>query len=105
MKGSIYVLDHIVDIGVMLVHELVNLAEFLLERPVSQLLNLTCLDLVYSKQLFVVSFVGLEEAGLTDQASWEVAFWVNTDIEDVFSFVALEEAFGSHRPFDLMDVL
>lgn len=50
-------------------------------------------------------FVGLEETGLADQASREVAFRIDADIEDVLSFVALDEALGSHRPFDFMDVL
>lgn len=50
-------------------------------------------------------FVGLEEAGLADQPGGEVAFGVDADIEDVLAFVTFDEALGSHRPLDLMDVL
>lgn len=105
MEGSIDVLDHIVDIRVMFVDKLINLAELLLKRPVSQLLYFSSLDLVDCQQLFVVLFVGLEEAGLADQPGGEVAFGVDADIEDVLAFVALDEALGSHRPLDLVDIL
>lgn len=105
MEGGIDVLDHIVDIGVVLVHEFVDLAELLLEGPVSQLLYFACLDLVDCQQFLVMLFVGLEEAGLADQASGEVAFRVDADVEDVLSLVAFQEALRSHRPFHLVHVL
>lgn len=105
MEGGIDVLDHVVDIGVMLVDKFINLAELLFERPVSQLLYFSGLDLVDCQQLLVVLLVGLEEAGLADQPGGEVAFGVDADVEDVLALVALDEALGSHRPFDLVDVL
>lgn len=105
MEGGIDVLDHVVDIGVVLVDELINLAELLFEGPVSQLLYFSSLDLIDCEQLLVMFFVGLEEAGLADQPGGEVAFGVDAYIEDVLALVALDEALGSHRPFDLVDVL
>lgn len=105
MKGGIDVLDHVVNIGVMLVDEFVDLAEALLERPVSQLLYFSCLDFINGQKLFVMLLMTTEKAGLADQTCWKFTLRSNADVEYVFAVMTINEAFGCHGPLDPMDIL
>lgn len=98
MEGGIDVLDHVGHIGILLVDKLINGPKFWLERPVSQLLHLSPLDLVDRQKLTVVLLVRLEETCLTDESSRQVAVSTNADIKDILAVVTLKQTFGGHRP-------
>jgi hypothetical protein len=98
MEGGIDVLDHVGHIGILLVDKFINGSKLWLERPVSQFLHLSPLDLVDRQKLTVMLLVGLEETSLTDESSRQVAVSANADIKDIFAVVTLKQTFGSHRP-------
>jgi hypothetical protein len=98
MEGGVDVLDHVGDVGVVLVDELVDGAKLCLEGPVPQLLHLSPLDLVHCQELGVVILVAAEEAALTDQPRGQGALRPNADVEDVFAVVATHQALRRHRP-------
>ncbi len=98
MEGGIYVLDHIGDVGVVLVDELVDGSKLCLEGPVAQLLHLSSLDLIYCQQLGVVILVATKEAAFAHQPRRMGALRVYADVEDVLAVVAVHQALRRHRP-------
>lgn len=99
VESGIHVLDHILNVRLVLCDKLKHFPVLLFKRPESQFFNFPCFDLVYSHELFIMLLMIFEEAGFTDHPGGFFAKRVEADIHDVFALVSFDEAFGSHRPF------
>lgn len=104
MKGGIDVLNHIADIGLMLGYKFKYLSILLFKGPVPQFLYLPIFNLIYCQELLVVFLVRFEEASLTGKTSGLSTRWIDTDVQNIVSFVSFQEALRSHRPLRLVDV-
>lgn len=105
MKGGIDVLNHVADIGFVLCYELEDLFILLFKGPIPQFLYLSIFNLIHCQKLLVVLLVRFKEAGFAGKTSGLSAGWIDTDVQNIVSFVTLQEALRRHRPLGLVDVL
>ena len=82
-------MGHLANVVVVLIYELVNLAEVRGKWPIAQLRDVTSFYFVNCQELVIVLFVGFEETSLADQSRWVTTGRTYANVDDITTLMAL----------------